>query len=252
MVYTPVILPSIFSEKKELKKTEDTLPLTQLILVKKYVQQDENDVVTYIQEVVQHPEQHDSGEEVLHLPQFIKQDIIDGKEGILQFLKDTTRAPRPKKEKQHYLNVTYGMFPSIILPKQKKPEEWYRGLFFHEPLIKRGYGLHWVMEIAITKSIPSAQEIKLLIKHGVHESDTFHISERRYDHKDAKDIIDCIYTNIIPNLANVEDISDKVRTKHAFESLAALRTAMQEMWGEQLLRGYASLKQLYPKDLQSN
>ncbi len=251
-MYDTVFENAVYTQDFMLMVQENPLLTKRVIILRRYTEPTEDQVVAYLQKKVEAldgkgrlvlldgsrlSEKGSALEAVLvALPDNVRNDIRTGNEDCITFIRDHTRAPKLKEgmPQRMYMHVKYGLLPSTLVEKNKEAGAledagWYDAALSHEGLQKAGFGEQFALKLAYDHRLPPQEEINVLLKHGTRISRTLEVS-KTYSPREAQEVVNALYGDLSNSegIALLRDVSHDILEEHSLAPLLALYQNVQE------------------------
>src|SRR3989338_86356 len=236
----------VYSRKGIIKARRDTLqediPIQEVLTLSRHTVPHEAGVVSYLQKRVTEigfapnimlpgsTNQEINLETLIKgLPDSVLMDIMSGKQDCLDFIRANTSALPLKEGEQPTTRLTarYGLIPEEIIEVNKQAGSIDSPLWYDTALIKlreAGLGDKILLNLSYGENLPLREELAVLLKHGVHESQTLSMNRIHYDSAEFTPLFDFLYKNY-PTKDGVEymrDDSEKILEAKAIEPVLSL------------------------------
>ena len=229
------------------------LPLTEIILPRRFKEVSEEDVVALLQRKASELEDLASScfnnsnrsrltnneleQAILCLPIRYIRYLAKGDEEFLDIIRKNVLAPRLEDERlaHQYLQVRYGLFPEPAITQKRKEGKLsnasnYDFIFLQPPSIKifpnglsiKDYiGQHFSAQIRYDNGFPLKDKINILVEQGVYRSNSLNVDLPDYNQEEVQDVLDTLYaSNIGPeSFSQLPDISGPKVEKAALQSV---------------------------------
>lgn len=212
------------------------IPAKSVIILAKFSEPSEDDVVDYIRGaslvVLNNKDAKDKSnlEGYLgKLPYNLVKGISLGERDYIDFIRINTVARSisgydiPNK----YLFIRYGLIARDYIEQNKgniKSPEWYLSTILDDDSIV-GMGERLQISLLLNENtLPRKDEIKVLLKHGVHSSKILELSVVNYNSKEVGNVVDAVYSGLLQrkNIDLLMDISDRVLEDLALRPIVEL------------------------------
>jgi len=244
--YSSLVENSVFSRDifKDLEGNGRKIMLKQILILKRYKEQTEDDVVRYLQTKVEELEGISSlilpngvnignksplEEAIIKLNPSVLRDIKNGKEDCLNFIRQATKAIklRDGATPSQYLYVKYGLIPHELKIENRDTENsrFYSNLLTY--LLKQSRGIlgeSFKMSLLTNEWVlPERSDLEVLLKHMTNSSKTFEIDRYKYNIEEVRSILDAVYSGLNKDgILKLEDISREFLEDYAEQPVIAL------------------------------
>ncbi len=243
--YQKILPNQVYSQPTLVTDTDgEVVKLEKILVLTRYQQPSEQDVVDYLVNKANKVSgltgidgKHLNTDLIVGLisrfPAQVQVDFRTKNEGLMQFLRDHTAAPRlgEDQERATYLSVDYGVLPRQIIDDNVGSFQdlaGYEKSLIHPQIRGVGLGRKWKADLLYNKEgLPNRSELEVLLKHGVHESRTFSMSVTSYNLDDVKKVLDAVYEGVPRDkIDSVTDVSDQKVAALAERPLLTLAQAL--------------------------
>ncbi len=218
------------------------------IILRRYTEPSEDEVVAYLKAKVCSLSDVDASERlatprtslenlILSLPQEVRTDLKTGDDETSDFIRRNTpaRIIKPGDIARTYLEASLGVLPSELVDSGREAGEtnnlnWWYAQFNDGNLSERGLGSTGTICLRLSAdSLPSRQDINILLKHEVYTSRTLQISGYlRY--KRVRELVRVFYAelNKPKYIALLQDRTADALDNAALVAVRSLHRAIQE------------------------
>jgi hypothetical protein len=257
--YKTVFENQVYARDFETQTHEGAITLRGIVLLKRYTEATENQVVEYLRKKAAQLEgaaslilpegtvrKDKSGLEkvIVALPDKIIRDIKSGDEECIRFLRGHTSAPNVEHPGQ-YLHIKYGILPADMVQVNQErgtiqEAAWYNAALEHDELKENKLGKMWTVQLLLPEgNLPEKADIDVMLRHRVHGSKTLEISRVRYDAKHVKGVIDAIYSglNTTEKISQLEDVSEETLEQLAAQPIIEFHKMIMAAMAAQKAKG---------------
>lgn len=174
---------------------------------------------------------------LIALPNRVIMDLNRSDTALLEFIRRNTPVPKKDDDEptKQYIHLVYGQIPTEIVEGNRNAGNiteagWYKAVLDHEDLRKAGFGKQWSLKLLLDEErFPDYGEIKVLIKHGTHGSETLDISRASYPKNEVEMVLDALYQSItaFEQIRELRDVSSEALEEASIPPIIKLHQLLE-------------------------
>ncbi len=176
---------------------------------------------------------------LIALPERHQRELKSRHEELLDFLRRKIPAPALEEgqEPPSYVQLTYGVIPSMIVEEHKKTGsirsgDWYESALNDLSLRKVGFGKQWDMQLRLDEEgvLPPQADMQVLAQYGQLSGRTLNVSASLSPEPMQK-TLDTLYSGLTnkEDLALLDDVSSKIKESDATVAVMQLYETVMAM-----------------------